>query len=82
MSIQTQEARIIMAMEAIQTSKKMSCRAAAKLYNVPETTLRARMTGRPSRLDTRPKIQKLTELEEEVIVRFILDWIQEGLHPG
>ena len=46
MSILTQESRIIMAMEAIQTSRKrMSCRAAAKLYNVPETTLRDRITG-------------------------------------
>lgn len=44
-----------MAIEAIQTSKKMSRRAATKLYNVPETILRDRMAGRPSRLDTRPK---------------------------
>jgi hypothetical protein len=41
MQIQTHKARIIMAIEAIRTSKrKMSRRAAAKLYNVPETTLR------------------------------------------
>jgi hypothetical protein len=46
MSVLTQEARIIMAMEAIQTStKKLSCQAAAKRYEVPQTTLRARMTG-------------------------------------
>ena len=47
MSVQTQEARIIMAMEAIQSSnRKISCRKAVKIYNVPEPTLRARMTGR------------------------------------
>jgi hypothetical protein len=39
MQIQTQEARIIMAMEAIQTSKKMSRCKAAIIYNVPESTL-------------------------------------------
>lgn len=42
---QMQEARILMAIEAIQKSKRMSRWAAAKLYNVPETTLRAQMTG-------------------------------------
>ena len=45
MQIQTQEARIILAIEAIQSSKKLSRRAAAKLYNIPETTLYARITG-------------------------------------
>jgi hypothetical protein len=32
MEIQTQEARIILAIEAIQSSKKLSRRSAAKLY--------------------------------------------------
>jgi len=46
MSILTQESRIIMAMEAIQTSRKrMSCWAAAKLYDVPETTLHDQIAG-------------------------------------
>lgn len=81
MQIQTQEARIILAMEAIQSSKKLSRRAAAKLYNIPETTLRARITGRPSRLETRPKVQLLTELEEVVIVRYILDMDERGFAP-
>ena len=40
MQIQTQEAQIIMAMEAIQTTKRMNPRAAAKVYNVLEQTLR------------------------------------------
>ena len=81
MQIQTQEARIILAIEAIQSSKKLSRRAAAKLYNIPETTLRARITGRPSRLETRPKAQLLTELEEVVIVRYILDMDERGFAP-
>ena len=81
MSVQTQEACIIMAMEAIRTSKKISCRAAAKLYNVPETTLRARMTGRTSCLESRPAVQLLTELEEEVLVRHIFDMDERGFAP-
>jgi hypothetical protein len=45
MEIQTQEARIILAIEAIRSSKNLSRRSAAKIYKVPETTLRHRMAG-------------------------------------
>ena len=45
MSIQIQEARIILAIEAIRSSKKLSRRAIAKLYSVPYTTLSNRMKG-------------------------------------
>ena len=40
MEIQSQEARIILAIEAIRSSKKFSRRSAAKIFKVPETTLR------------------------------------------
>ena len=50
---QNQEARVILAIDAIQSSKKLSRRAATKLYNIPETTLRDRMKGRLSRAETR-----------------------------
>ena len=82
MSILTQESRIIMAMEAIQTSRKrMSRRAAAKLYDVPETTLRDRITSRPARQDVRPNRYKLTNLEEEVLIQYILDLDSRGFAP-
>jgi hypothetical protein len=73
MEIQTQEARIILVIEAIRTSKKLSHRAAAEIYKVPESTLRDKITGRPSRLSTRPNRYNLTELEKEVVFRHILD---------
>jgi helix-turn-helix, Psq domain len=74
MSVQTQEARIILAIEAIRTSKKkLSCRATIKIYDVPESTLRSRMNGRTPLSERRPIVQLLTELEEEVLVRYILD---------
>ena len=81
MEIQTQEARIILAIEAIRTSKKLSRRSATKIYKVPETTLRHRMTGLTARNETRPNRQKLSELEEGVIIRYILDLDSRGFAP-
>ena len=45
MSVITQEAKIILAIKAIRISKKLSRRKAAKLYNIPESSLRLRMNG-------------------------------------
>lgn len=58
----------------------MSRRAAAELYSAPESTLRDRMTGRPSRLQTRPNYHKVTKIEE-VIIRYILDMDTRGFAP-
>jgi hypothetical protein len=44
----------------------------------PESTLRARINSRSSRVDYRPKAHNLTKLEEEVIVRYILDLDTRG----
>ena len=81
MLVQTQEARIILAIEAIRMSKKLSRRAAAKLYNVPESSLRLRMNGHSTLYERRPAAQKLTKLEEEVILQNILDMDSRGFAP-
>ena len=39
------EARVILALEAIKNDEKLSIRAAAKMYNVPRTTLIYRRAG-------------------------------------
>ena len=69
----SKEARLLLALEAIQNDKKLSIRAAAKLYNVPEATLRHRRAGRTARRDTPPNSKKLTQSEEEAVVRYILE---------
>lgn len=81
MEIQTQEARIILAIEALRTSKTLSRRAAAKLYDMPYSTLSDRINGHTSIRDRRPANQKLTKLEEEVIIRYILDLDERGFGP-
>ena len=49
MSVQTQEARIILAIKAIRSSKRpLSRNKAAEIYQVPRKTLSAQIAGRPS----------------------------------
>ena len=81
MPAQNPEARILLAIQSIQSNRKLSRRAAAKLYNIPESTLRTRMNGTATLADRRPSNQLLTEIEEEVIVRYILDLDKRGFPP-
>ena len=48
------------------------------MYNVPQSTLRDRRAGKPLRRDCQPNWKKLTGLEEEVIVSYILDLDQSA----
>ena len=73
MQAQSNEARIIIAINSIRSSTKLSIRAAAKIYNVPYTTLADRMKGRTPKTDYRPVARSLTEIEEDVLVQHILD---------
>lgn len=82
MQVLTQEARIILAIKAIQSTKKLSRRTAAKQYNVPETTLRYRMNGRTVMADRRPYTQNLTAIEEDVVVQYILNRDTRGFPPA
>ena len=82
MQVQTQEARIILAIEAIQTStKKLSRRNAAKIYNVPHSILCDRMNGVTSINDCRPIVQKLTKVEDEMIIQHVFDQDSRGFSP-
>src|SRR5436305_2462347 len=81
MSIQTQEARIILAIEAIRTTKKLSIRAAAKIYDVPRMTLVDRMNGHVAKPEKRNAQHNLTLTEEETLIRYILDLDSRGFPP-
>ena len=70
-----------MAIQAIQNNQNLSRRQAAKIYKVPETTLRDRMSGQTSKNDSRNGRQKLTKSEEDAIVEYILDLDQRGFPP-
>ena len=68
MEVYTQEARILLAIEAIQSSKKISYCSTAKIYQVPYITLSERIASITPRNKSRPNYLKLSKLEEEVIV--------------
>ena len=44
-------------------------------------TVRNRRAGKPARRDCQPNSKKLTQREEEVIVRYILDLDARGFAP-
>ena len=81
MSLLPYEARVVLALEAIKINEDLSIRAAAKIYNVSRTTLTQRRAGRTTRRDTVPNLKKLTELEEEAIVRYILELVTRSFPP-
>jgi hypothetical protein len=81
MSVQTQEAQIILAIKAIRTSKKLSRQKAAKIYEVPYITLSDRINGVTLIYKRQLAAQNLTKLKEQIIVNYILDWDSRGFSP-
>ncbi len=67
------EARVILALQALQNNEELSVRKAAKIYNVDRMTLLRRRTGKPVRRDTIPNSRRLTDSEEKAIVQYVLE---------
>ncbi|KAJ0128182.1 putative tubulin--tyrosine ligase C12B10.04 [Fusarium oxysporum f. sp. albedinis] len=72
------EARILLALQALQNDPKLGIRRAASMYEVSYGTLRNRKNGIQSRGDWIPKSRKLSDLEENIIIQFILDLDSRG----
>jgi hypothetical protein len=62
------EGRISLALQALLQGQIQSLRAAACSYDIPYTTLNKRYHGITPRRDTQPNSQKLTRMEEEVLL--------------
>ncbi|PHH54914.1 hypothetical protein CFIMG_007618RA00001 [Ceratocystis fimbriata CBS 114723] len=75
------EGNILLALQALQNDRKLSLRQAAKTYEVGYYKLRRRHNGIQSRHDWIPKSRKLSDLEEETIVKFIIDLDSRGFPP-
>jgi len=70
-----------LALEAIKDNPKIGIRAAAKLYNVPASTLCRRRGGQPARRDIPVNSRKLTDLEEKTIVQYVLKLYTRAFPP-
>src|ERR1700741_5244262 len=81
MDLLPDEARVILALEAMKNNKKLSSREAVKLYNIPRSPLSHRRAGRLARRDTSLNSRKLTKSEEEAIVRYILELRTRAFPP-
>src|SRR6266566_826209 len=79
--MQTQEGRIALAIKALCTTSRLSVRGAAKVYNIPESTLRDRMKGRIPKAEKHNTQHNLTPIEEETLVQYILDLDSQGFLP-
>jgi hypothetical protein len=75
------EADIRLTILSLNKHQIKNVRAAARAFDVPRTTLRDRRAGRPARRDCQPNSKKLTQLEEQVIISYILDLDRRGFAP-
>ena len=76
-----QEGRILLAIQAIKKQGKLSIRKAADTYDVPRSTLHARLHGRENRVELRANCFKLTEIEENSLVKWIISMDIRGAAP-
>jgi hypothetical protein len=75
------EAQIILAIQALENDASLSVRQATELYNVKRIQLRRQRAGTAARRDCEANSKILTKLEEEVIVKFIIKLDTKGFSP-
>jgi hypothetical protein len=67
------EDRVSLTVKAYKNSQFKSIQAAAAAYNIPRSTLTYQISGRKAQVDIQPNCQKLTNLEEASLKKWILD---------
>src|SRR5580700_7072059 len=75
----SKEGRIALAINSYNLGYFTSIRSTADTYDVPESTLRTRLKGRPSRQEYRSVNHNLTDTEELILVNWILSMDERGL---
>ncbi|KAI0991988.1 hypothetical protein K3495_g16198 [Podosphaera aphanis] len=75
------ESMIQFALEDLESDKSLSIRAAAKSYGVSEATIRHRQHGYTSKLSSHESQQRLSKLQEEYLVEWILEQDEHGFPP-
>jgi hypothetical protein len=75
------EGRISLAVKVIQNGQIKSVREAARVFEVPQSTLQDHLNGVKFRKETRANSHKLTPIEEESLIKWILSLDQYGAPP-
>jgi hypothetical protein len=76
-----EERNMILALQVLQTNPQLQLSRVARIYRVPRTTLNDRRAGIVAKYNTLPKSRKLTILEEEVVIRHILELDSRAFPP-
>ena len=77
----SREGRISLAIVSYQNNPCQAVRALAAAYDVPESTLRTRLRGTQPRSETVSVNRKLSAVEEQSLVQWILDLDRRGFPP-
>jgi hypothetical protein len=75
------EGKIQLAISDLKNGKIRSIREAARIYTIPRTTLQDRINGIGYKVETRANGHKLSQNDEESLVKWILDLDKRGLPP-
>ena len=75
------EGKLALSMQAVQNKQISSHHKAAALFNLPRSTLYDRANGALPRAITNARKRKLQPLEEDSLVKWILDLDQRGFPP-
>ena len=73
MESSSKESHMILALEAMKNNPYLTIRTAAKLYEIPHTTLQTQYANVQSRHDIPTNSTKLTLIEETILLKTILD---------
>ena len=76
-----QEGRVLLASEAIQKKQIPSIREAARQFNIPQSTLATRLNGTTNRSDIRANNHKLSILEEQSLLKWVISMDSRGAAP-
>ena len=75
------EARLDLSKQAIQKKQVLSSRLAARLYNIPRSTLQDRVNGALPQATANAQKRKLSTTEEQSLVQWVLDLDRRGFPP-
>ncbi len=78
---QSNEANIILAIEAVHKDPKLSIQHAACIYRVPCITISNQIHGQTSLIETHYRRLKMTLAKEKTLIQYIIDLDLQGFLP-